>query len=375
MPQNILYIIIAVVIAIAGYLIWLYKERLVELFRFKAGGTPVLDLYSKDLTELARRGELDPVIGRKKEIERVTQILSRRTKNNPILLGEAGVGKTAIVEGLAQRIIEGKVPEPLRTKRVLALNVSGLIAGTKYRGEFEQRLKKIMDEIRGAKGQIILFIDEVHILLEAKGAEGALDPSDILKPALARGDLQTIGATTLREYETYIKPDESLERRFQPVMVAPPTIQMTIEILKGIAPVYERHHKVKFTHDALAAAAVLSEKYIKNRFLPDKAIDIMDEAAAKVRLATIGIPDKIERLTKDIKKLEENKKFITDPIRLSEINTKILKTREKIDNLRIIYEEDVKGIRRPRVEFEDIKEIISEWAQIPIEQIGNVLEY
>lgn len=372
---NLYYALSFVAIAVIGYLIWLNKDRIRTMFRFKKRGTPILDLYSKDLTELARAGRLDPVIGRKKEIERVTQILSRRTKNNPILLGEPGVGKTAIVEGLAQRIAQKKIPESLRAKRVLALNVSALIAGTKYRGEFEQRLKKIMEEIRASQRQIILFIDEIHTLLEAKGAEGALDPGDILKPALARGDLQAIGATTLRDFEKYIKPDESLERRFQPVMVAPPTVQMTIEILKGIAPVYENHHKVKFTQDALVAATVLSERYIKERYLPDKAIDIVDEAAAKVRLRLIGVPDRIERLKKNIKKLEERKKFTTKKATLLEIEEKISKSKEKIKRLTTLYEEDIKGIKPPYVEVKDIKEIVSEWAQIPIEQIEDTLRY
>lgn len=354
---------------ILAYIIWTNREKVLSWFRFGTTKTPILDMYAQDLTQEARRGELDPVIGRKAEIERTTQILSRRTKNNPILLGEPGVGKTAIVEGLAQRIVMGKTPESLRDKRVLALNVSALIAGTKYRGEFEQRLKKIMEEIRGAKRQIILFIDEIHTILEAKGAEGALDPSDILKPALARGDLQAVGATTLRDYQKFIKPDESLERRFQPVHVAPPNIKMTVEILKGIAAVYEDHHRVKYTLDSLKSAAVLSDKYIKERFLPDKAIDLIDEAAAKVRLTVVGVPDQIMALERSIQKMEETKKFVTDPKILEETSEKILKTREKISRLRLVYEEDQRGMKRPEVGVEDIKEIVAEWAGIPKEQI------
>lgn len=354
---------------ILGYIIWVNREKVVGSIKFGGSKTPILDMYARDLTLEARRGELDPVVGRKAEIERATQILSRRTKNNPILLGEPGVGKTAIIEGLAQRIIERKVPASLRDKRVLALNVSALIAGTKYRGEFEQRLKKIMEEIRSAKRQIILFIDEIHTILEAKGAEGALDPSDILKPPLARGDLQAIGATTINDFQKFIKPDESLERRFQPIVVAPPTIKMTIEILKGIAAVYENHHRVKFSLDSLKAAAVLSDKYIKDRFLPDKAIDLIDEAAAKVRLAVISLPDKIKNLEQGLKKLEEIKKITDDRKIVIEINKKILKIREKIAHLSTVYEEDKQGTKQPEVETEDIKEIISEWAGIPKNQI------
>lgn len=362
---------------IIGYIIWINREKIIGSIKFGGSSTPILDMYSRDLTMEARTHQLDPVINRKMEIERATQILSRRTKNNPILLGEPGVGKTAIVEGLAQRIVDGNIPESLRDKRVLALNVSALISGTKYRGEFEARLKKIIDEIRGTKRKIILFIDEIHTMLEAKGAEGALDPSDILKPAWARGDLQTIGATTLHDFEKYIKPDESLERRFQPIIVAPPTIKMTIEILKGIAPVYENHHQVKFSLDSLKAAAVLSDKYIKDRFLPDKAIDLIDEAAAKVRLAVISLPDKIKNLEQGLKKLEEIKKITDDQKIIAQINRKILKIQEKITRLRAVYEEDKQGTKRPEVEIEDIKEIISEWVGIPKTQVveaGDVIK-
>jgi ATP-dependent Clp protease ATP-binding subunit ClpC len=359
---------------ILGYIIWANREKFSGLIKFSTSATPILDMYARDLTTEAKQGKLDPVIGRRQEIERATQILSRRTKNNPILLGEPGVGKTAIVEGLAQRIIEGNVPASLRDKRVLALNVSALISGTKYRGEFEARLKKIMDEIRGAKRQIILFIDEIHTILEAKGAEGALDPSDILKPPLSRGDLQAIGATTINDFQKFIKPDESLERRFQPITVAPPTIKMTIEILKGVSKVYETHHRVKFTDDSLRAAAVLSEKYIKDRFLPDKAIDLIDEAAAKVRLSVISLPDKIKNLEQGIKKLEEIKKITEDRKVVAEITRKLLKINEKIARLRAVYEEDRQGVKRPEVEAQDIKEIISEWAGVPKEKITEMKE-
>ncbi len=248
--------------------------------------TPTLDAYGRDLTQLARENKLDPVIGRSNEIERVIQILSRRTKNNPALIGEPGVGKTAIAEGLAQRVIKGEIPEPLRDKRVITLDLAGLVAGTKYRGEFEERMKRVMDEIRGAAGEIILFIDELHTLVGAGAAEGAIDASNIIKPALARGELQCIGATTLNEFRKHIEKDSALERRFQPVMVGEPSVEETVEILKGLRDRYEAHHKVQITDEALAAAAKLSDRYITDRFLPDKAVDLIDEATSRVRLAS-----------------------------------------------------------------------------------------
>ena len=242
-------------------------------------------------TQLARDNKLDPVIGRNNEIERVIQILSRRTKNNPALIGEPGVGKTAIAEGLAQRVIKGDIPEPLRDRRVITLDLAGLVAGTKYRGEFEERMKRVMDEIRGAAGEIILFIDELHTLVGAGAAEGAIDASNIIKPALARGELQCIGATTLNEFRKHIEKDSALERRFQPVMVGEPTVEETIEILKGLRDRYEAHHKVQITDEALASAARLSDRYITDRFLPDKAVNLIDEASSRVRLqATLPPP-------------------------------------------------------------------------------------
>jgi len=357
-------IIIIVASVILVYLIFVNHQKIISSFQGIGSSTQILDTYSRDLTEQARENKLDPVIGRSKEISRVIQILSRRTKNNPILLGEAGVGKTAIIEGLAQKIINNEVPQSLRGKRVLAINVSGMIAGTKYRGEFEQRLKKIVDEIRKSERQIILFIDEVHTLLQAEGAEGALDPADILKPALARGELQAIGATTVDEYEEYIKPDESFERRFQSVKVDPPNIKMTIEILRGIAPVYEDHHRVEFTLEALKATAVLSEKYIKNRFLPDKAIDLMDEAAAKVRLRIIEVPDQIENIEKNIEKLENIKKETSNNKKYKIISSKISKNKIKIKNLKNIEKNDKDNIERPKVTIEDVKKVLSEWVGI-----------
>jgi len=268
--------------------------------------TPTLDRFGRDLTRLAREGQLDPVIDREREIERVIQILSRRTKNNPVLIGEAGVGKTAIAEGLAQKIAEGSVPEPLLNKRVISLDLGSIVAGTKYRGEFERRMELILNEIRKA-GNVILFIDEVHTLVGAGAAEGAIDASNILKPALARGELQCIGATTLDEYRKYIEKDPALERRFQIVIVNEPTVKETIEILKGLRDKYEAHHGVKITDEALVAAARLSHRYIQGRFLPDKAIDVIDEAAAMVRLKTYTLPQDLKELEEELKKIRKEK--------------------------------------------------------------------
>jgi len=268
--------------------------------------TPTLDRYGRDLTELARNGELDPVIGREREIERVIQILSRRTKNNPVLIGEAGVGKTAIAEGIAQRIVEGSLPEPLLNKRLVTIELGSVVAGTKYRGEFEKRMERILNEIRKAKN-IILFIDEIHTLVGAGAAEGAIDASNILKPALARGELQCIGATTFDEYRKYIERDEALERRFQTVMVNEPTVSQTIEILKGLRDRYEAFHRVKITDEALVAAAKLSHRYIQGRFLPDKAIDVMDEAAARVRLQSSVRPKKLKSVETELEQVRKEK--------------------------------------------------------------------
>jgi ATP-dependent Clp protease ATP-binding subunit ClpC len=252
-----------------------------------------LTLYSKDLTELARQGKIDPVIGRSHEIHRVIQILTRRTKNNPVLIGDSGVGKTAIVEELASEIAKGEVPDPIKNKKVLALDLSGLVAGTKYRGEFEKRLKAVTDEIIAAERNIILFIDELHTLAEAGEATGAIDAADILKPALARGELQAIGATTFKDYEK-IKNDVTLERRFQPIIIKEPTAEQTYDILKGLKPRYESHHLIKITDESLKSAIELSEKYLPDRRFPDKAIDLIDEAASKVRLDKISNPEKYE---------------------------------------------------------------------------------
>ncbi len=288
------------------------KEEVTTTPRYKnKSTTPTLDSFCRDLTVLAKEGKLDPVIGRRGEIERVIQILSRRTKNNPALIGEPGVGKTAIVEGLAEQIINNNVPEALLNKRVLTLDLAGMIAGTKYRGEFEQRLKTIMEEIRRAKNSIILFIDELHTVVGAGAAEGAIDASNILKPALSRGELQCVGATTFDEYRKYIEHDAALERRFQPIVVEPPSVEETKEILRGLRDRYEAHHHVKITDEAVDAAAELSDRYITDRFQPDKAIDLMDEAASRVRLQATMVPPDLKSIEEQIELLEKEKKDAT----------------------------------------------------------------
>src|SRR6188474_1855126 len=268
--------------------------------------TPALKAFGRDLTEIARKGDLDPVIGRRNEIERVIQILCRRTKNNPVLLGEAGVGKTAIVEGLAQEISKGNVPELLRDKRVITLDLALMVAGTKYRGQFEERIKAVMDEIRRTKN-VILFIDELHTIVGAGSAEGAMDASNIIKPALSRGELQCVGATTLNEYRKYIEKDAALERRFQQVKVEAPSVEDTVLILKGIRHKYEAHHKAKITDTALQAAAELSDRYLTGRFLPDKAIDVMDEAGARARISSMTRPPDIKDIEREIEAIKANK--------------------------------------------------------------------
>ena len=284
------------------------KEDLAQGRQQRGGqsATPTLDAYSRDLTVLAKEGKLDPVIGREKEIRRVIQILSRRTKNNPCLIGEPGVGKTAVIEGLAQLIASGDVPDTIRGKRVVILDLSGMVAGSKYRGEFEERIKNVINEVTEAEN-VLLFIDEIHTIIGAGGAEGALDASNILKPSLARGEIQLIGATTIEEYRKYIEKDAALERRFQPVTVEEPTEDEAFQILKGLRPKYEEHHHVTITDAALKAAVRLSARYINDRFLPDKAIDVVDEAASKTRLTVYVEPKGIKTLEEEIKKLEKEK--------------------------------------------------------------------
>ncbi|MFR8340555.1 MAG: AAA family ATPase, partial [Eisenbergiella massiliensis] len=279
-----------------------YKEELIKKQK-KKGSTATLEQYSRDMTALARDGRLDPVIGREEEISRVIQILSRRTKNNPCLVGEPGVGKTAIVEGLASKIVAGEVPDTVKNKRVLMLDLSGMIAGSKYRGEFEERIKKVIKEVT-EDGNILLFLDELHTLIGAGGAEGAIDASNILKPSLARGEIQLIGATTITEYRKYIEKDAALERRFQPVNVEEPTEEEAVRILEGVTPRYEDHHKVKILPEAIEAAVRLSSRYINDRRLPDKAIDLIDEAASAVRLQHMEPPEDIRKLNEEIRELD-----------------------------------------------------------------------
>src|SRR4051812_805997 len=300
--------------------------------------------YGRDLTELARKGKLDPVIGRDEEVRRVIQVLSRRTKNNPVLIGEPGVGKTAIVEGLAQRIVRGDVPEGLKDKKIFALDMGALVAGAKYRGEFEERLKAVLKEITESEGQIVLFIDELHTVVGAGAAEGAMDASQMLKPMLARGELHTIGATTLDEYRKHIEKDAALERRFQPVLVGEPTVEDTISILRGLRERYEIHHKVKFKDAALVAAAVLSHRYITDRFLPDKAIDLMDEAASKLRMEIDSMPAELDEVRRRVMQLEIEREALhkeTDPAsreRLARLEKELADLKEEETRLRAQWE-------------------------------------
>lgn len=332
--------------------------------------TPALKAFGRDLTEIARKGEMDPVIGRKSEIERVIQILCRRTKNNPVLLGEAGVGKTAIVEGLAQEIAAGNVPELLRDRRLITLDLALMVAGTKYRGQFEERIKAVMDEIRRSRN-IILFIDELHTIVGAGSAEGTMDASNIIKPALSRGELQCIGATTLNEYRKYIEKDAALERRFQAVKVEAPSVAEAVLILKGLRPKYEEHHKAEFTDKAIEASVKLSDRYITDRFLPDKAIDVMDEAGARARIGTMTRPPEVKSLEAEIEEIKARKeKAIKDQDfeGAASMRDKEKQAKEKLEALlnewRTTREE-----KRVKVDEEDILQVVSKWTGIPLQRM------
>ena len=332
--------------------------------------TPALKAFGRDLTEIARKGEMDPVIGRKNEIERVIQILCRRTKNNPVLLGEAGVGKTAIVEGLAQEIAQGNVPELLREKRVITLDLALMVAGTKYRGQFEERIKAVMDEIRRAKN-IILFIDELHTIVGAGSAEGTMDASNIIKPALSRGEMQCIGATTLNEYRKYIEKDAALERRFQSVKVEAPSIEEAVLILKGLRCKYEEHHKAEFTDSAIEAAVKLSDRYIPDRFLPDKAIDLMDEAGSRARIGTMTRPPEvkdIEAEIEDIKTKKEKAIKEQDFEGAASMRDKEKHAKEKLDSVLNTWRTN-REEKRVRVDEEDILHVVAKWTGIPLKRM------
>jgi len=329
--------------------------------------TPALDAFGRDLTALARENKLDPVIDRTQEIERVIQILSRRTKNNPVLLGEAGVGKTAIVEGLAQLIIAGNVPEIIRGKRLIVLDLALMVAGTKYRGQFEERIKAIMEEIKRSQ-DVIIFIDELHTLVGAGAAEGAIDASNIMKPALSRGEMQCIGATTMDEYRKYIEKDAALERRFQTIMVEPPNVEQTIEILKGLRDKYEAHHRVNFTDESLEAAAKLSDRYISGRFMPDKAIDLIDEAGSRARLNVLIVPNDIKKMETSVESLRKEKEAYIksqDFEKAASLRDQERVARQELEKLNKEWSQ-AKDKMRPSVTAEDIAKILSQWTGIPI---------
>ena len=333
-------------------------------------GGSALDKFGRDLTQAAKNGEIDPVIGREKEIQRVIQILSRRTKNNPVLIGEPGVGKTAVAEGLALEIAKGNVPEILKDKRVVSLDLAGMVAGAKYRGDFEERIKAAIDEVKKSKNTI-LFIDELHTIVGAGAAEGSADAANILKPSLARGDFQVIGATTLNEYRKYIEKDAALERRFQPVKVGEPTPEQAVQILKGLRDSYEAHHKVKITDEAINAAVTLSSRYIADRYLPDKAIDLIDEGASKVRLASLTSPDNVKELEDEIADYEKEKASAIneqDFERAARLRDEQKELQTKLDDAKKKWQEQQKG-NSGEVTAEDIAKIVSEWTGIPVVQL------
>jgi len=332
--------------------------------------TPALRAFGRDLTDLAKKSELDPVIGRKNEIERVIQVLCRRTKNNPVLLGEAGVGKTAIVEGLAQEIANGNVPELLRDRKVITLDLALMVAGTKYRGQFEERIKAVMDEIRRSKN-VILFIDELHTIVGAGSAEGAMDASNIIKPALSRGELQCVGATTLNEYRKYIEKDAALERRFQTVKVEAPTIEEAIQILKGLRPKYEAHHKAKLTDEALEIAVKLSERYITGRFLPDKAIDVMDEAGARARINAMTRPPDVKEIEKNIEVIRGEKEAAIkaqDFEKAASLRDKEKQTKERLDTILAEWREE-REEKQVVVTADDMMSIVSKVTGVPLQRM------
>lgn len=334
--------------------------------------TPTLDEYGRDLTKQAADDKLDPVIGRDKEIERVIQVLSRRTKNNPVLIGEPGVGKTAIVEGLAQRIRDGKVPETLVGKRVMSLDMASVVAGSKYRGEFEERFRKITNEIMES-GDVILFIDELHTVIGAGAAEGAIDAANILKPALARGELQAVGATTIDEYRKHIEKDAALERRFQPITVGEPTVEETIEILKGLRDRYEAHHKVRITDESIEAAAKMSDRYISDRFLPDKAIDLVDEAASRVRLQSATAPEDLKELEKQLEEIRQEKQAAVseqDFEKAARMRDAEHEAKDKLEKLQEQWNKE-KGTQKTTVTEEDIATVVSSWTGVPVSQLAQ----
>jgi ATP-dependent Clp protease ATP-binding subunit ClpC len=335
--------------------------------------TPTVDAFGRDLTQMAREGKLDPVIGREKEIERVVQILSRRTKNNPCLIGEPGVGKTAVAEGLAQRITEGKIPDILRDKRLVTLELAAVVAGTKYRGEFEERLRKLMLELQQA-GNVIIFIDELHTIIGAGAAEGAIDASNILKPALAKGELQAIGATTVDEYRKYIERDPALERRFQPIMVGEPTKEESLEILKGLRDRYEAHHRVKITDEALEAAVSLADRYIQDRYLPDKAIDLIDEAGSRVRLRNYTAPPDLKEMEDKLDNIRQEKEAAVrsqEFERAARLRDKEQQFRGQLNELKKQWEQKKVVSDQALVTEEDIAHIVSSWTGVPVQKLAE----